>query len=132
MDRLLGLLRANRGTVIVGALIVVSGLGASQLIGLPPAFMGGLLVVFGLATWGIFRWRTRRLDSRPQPAPARTLASSALVALVAVFLAAHAVPYGRDHSNPLISGEPDWANVQTRQLMVRACFDCHSNEVVWP
>ena len=132
MERLFGLLRANRTAAIAGAVVAVIGLAAAAVIGLPPAFMALLLLMFGLVTWGIYRWRSRRLDPRPQPAPTRTLASSALVALVAVFLAAQAVPFGRDHSNPPISGEPDWANVATRQLMVRACFDCHSNEVVWP
>lgn len=42
------------------------------------------------------------------------------------------VPYGRSHSNPPITGEPEWANAVTRGLVVRACFDCHSNEVEWP
>ncbi len=51
---------------------------------------------------------------------------------VIVFLAAQAVPYGRAHSNPSVTGEPEWATEETRQLMVRACFDCHSNEAEWP
>jgi hypothetical protein len=28
--------------------------------------------------------------------------------------------------------EPDWDSPQTRELAQRACFDCHSNETVWP
>jgi hypothetical protein len=28
--------------------------------------------------------------------------------------------------------EPPWDSPQTRALAVRACFDCHSNEAVWP
>lgn len=42
------------------------------------------------------------------------------------------VPYGRDHSNPPIGEEPAWDSPTTRELAVRACFDCHSNEVKWP
>jgi hypothetical protein len=42
------------------------------------------------------------------------------------------VPYGREHANPPITGEPRWDTPQTRALAVRACFDCHSNETVWP
>ena len=42
------------------------------------------------------------------------------------------VPYGRDHTNPPVVEEPDWDSSQTRDLAVRACFDCHSNETVWP
>jgi mono/diheme cytochrome c family protein len=28
--------------------------------------------------------------------------------------------------------EPQWDSPQTRELMQRACFDCHSNESTWP
>lgn len=125
-------IRANRGATIAGAIITVLGLAVAVIIGLPPPFMLGLLIAFGLATWGIYRWRSRSVEPRPVHAPGGTLASSALVALVAVFLAAQAVPYGRDHSNAPITGEPDWATPKTRELMKRACFDCHSNEVEWP
>lgn len=48
------------------------------------------------------------------------------------FLLIQLVPYGRDHTNPPIIGEPNWDSPQTRQLAQRACFDCHSNETVWP
>jgi mono/diheme cytochrome c family protein len=42
------------------------------------------------------------------------------------------VPYGRDHENPAVVTEPSWDSQQTRDLAVRACFDCHSNETTWP
>ena len=42
------------------------------------------------------------------------------------------VPYGRNHTNPPVLSEPDWDNTETRALAERACFDCHSNETVWP
>lgn len=42
------------------------------------------------------------------------------------------VPYGRDHQNPDVVAEPSWDSPQTRDLAVRACFDCHSNETTWP
>ena len=51
---------------------------------------------------------------------------------VCAFLALQLVPYGRDHSNPPVKREPTWDSPQTRALAKRACFDCHSNEVVWP
>ncbi|NOY99676.1 MAG: heme-binding domain-containing protein [Chloroflexi bacterium] len=35
-------------------------------------------------------------------------------------------------SNPPVLAEPQWDSPQTRALAVRACFDCHSNETVWP
>ena len=43
-----------------------------------------------------------------------------------------AVPYGRVHANPPIRVEPAWDSEGTRALVVRACFDCHSNQTVWP
>jgi hypothetical protein len=42
------------------------------------------------------------------------------------------VPYGRDHTNPDVVSEPDWDSPATRAYAVTACFDCHSNETVWP
>ena len=42
------------------------------------------------------------------------------------------VPFGRDHTNPPIVQEPNWDSPATRELAKRACFDCHSNETVWP
>jgi hypothetical protein len=42
------------------------------------------------------------------------------------------VPYGKDHSNPPITGEPKWDSAKTKELFSRACKDCHSNETVWP
>jgi hypothetical protein len=51
-----------------------------------------------------------------------------LGALVAIQL----VPYGRDHINPPVTGEPAWDSPQTRAFAKQACFDCHSNETEWP
>ena len=61
----------------------------------------------------------------------RVLAYVALGA-VALLLLIQAVPYGRDHSNPPVIGEPAWDSPQTRELVAGACFDCHSNETNWP
>lgn len=52
--------------------------------------------------------------------------------LVAGFVLIQLVPYGRDHTNPPVVAEPKWDSAQTRDLAKRACFDCHSNETVWP
>lgn len=51
---------------------------------------------------------------------------------VGVFLLIQLVPYGRDHTNPPVVQEPQWNTPETRALVQRACFDCHSNETVWP
>ncbi len=37
-----------------------------------------------------------------------------------------------DKSNPPVVSEPTWDSPQTRALAKDACFDCHSNETVWP
>lgn len=42
------------------------------------------------------------------------------------------VPFGRSHSNPPVGQEPAWDSAETRALAKRACFDCHSNETIWP
>jgi len=55
-----------------------------------------------------------------------------LLGLVALFAVIQAVPYGRQHTNPPARIEPTWDSPQTRALAVRACYDCHSNETVWP
>lgn len=50
---------------------------------------------------------------------------------VVLFVVLQFIPvYGL--SNPPVVKEPAWDSPQTRALAVRACFDCHSNETVWP
>jgi heme-binding protein len=55
-----------------------------------------------------------------------------LIGAALTLLAAQAVPYGRRHTNPPVRVEPAWDSAGTRVLAVRVCFDCHSNETVWP
>lgn len=55
-----------------------------------------------------------------------------LLAVGALFLVMQIVPFGKDHTNPPVAAEPKWDSPQTRALAKRACFDCHSNESVWP
>lgn len=52
--------------------------------------------------------------------------------LVGLALVIQLVPYGRNHTNPAVRAEPKWDKPETRALAKRACFDCHSNETVWP
>jgi hypothetical protein len=35
-------------------------------------------------------------------------------------------------TNPPVKQEPTWDSSQTKALAQRACYDCHSNETVWP
>jgi len=55
-----------------------------------------------------------------------------LGAFVALVILIQLVPFGRNHTNPPVVQEPNWDSPRTRELAVRACFDCHSNETVWP
>lgn len=52
--------------------------------------------------------------------------------VLGTFLAIQLVPYGREHANPPVTGEPAWDAPETRTLAKQACFDCHSNETEWP
>lgn len=60
----------------------------------------------------------------------RRLAAGALVVLVVIFLVLQFIPL--DMSNPSVVQEPNWDSPRTRELAQAACFDCHSNETVWP
>jgi hypothetical protein len=51
---------------------------------------------------------------------------------VIIFVLIQLLPIGKDHANPAVASEPNWDSPATRQLAKRACFDCHSNETVWP
>jgi hypothetical protein len=52
--------------------------------------------------------------------------------LVVAFVAIQLVPYGRPTPNPAIRREPNWDSPRTRELVARACFDCHSNQTRYP
>ena len=53
-----------------------------------------------------------------------------VVLVVVLFGLIQLVPVQR--TNPPVVAEPPWDSPETRALAVRACFDCHSNETVWP
>jgi mono/diheme cytochrome c family protein len=55
-----------------------------------------------------------------------------VVGFIVVFLLIQLMPYGHQHTNPQVIQEPNWDSPQTLELVQRACFDCHSNETVWP
>jgi Haem-binding domain len=57
---------------------------------------------------------------------------SIIIILITVFLLIQFIPLGKDHTNPPVVSEPKWDSPQTRDLAKRACFDCHSNDTIWP
>ena len=42
------------------------------------------------------------------------------------------IPYGKNHINPPVTGEPKWDSPRTQELFVRVCGNCHSNKTTWP
>ena len=42
------------------------------------------------------------------------------------------VLYGRGRDNPPVLAEVQWDSPRTRELAVKACYACHSNETKWP
>lgn len=55
-----------------------------------------------------------------------------LGSLLVLLVVIQFIPYGKDHVNPPVVQEPNWDSPETRDMAVRSCFDCHSNETVWP
>ncbi len=55
-----------------------------------------------------------------------------VAALAIIVIAIQFVPFGRPTPNPPTVREPRWDTTRTRELAVRACFDCHSNETRYP
>lgn len=51
---------------------------------------------------------------------------------ILIFSLIQLIPYGRQHTNPPVISEPSWDSPETRQLVVRACYACHSNQTIWP
>jgi len=55
-----------------------------------------------------------------------------IIGLVVLGLLIQLIPLPGRGNNPPVTSEPPWDSPQTRALAKRACFDCHSNETVWP
>jgi hypothetical protein len=117
------------------ALATLAAVGMSVYIGLDLFFTIPILVMIAVIAVVLFRWwRSRRGADAPIETSTAGRMGLAAVALAGVltFVLIQFVPYGRSHSNPPGTGEPDWATPETRELMVNACFSCHSNEVDYP
>jgi mono/diheme cytochrome c family protein len=52
--------------------------------------------------------------------------------LVVLFVAIQFIPYGKEYTNPKVVAEPKWDSPKTRDIFMKACGDCHSNETKWP
>ncbi len=60
------------------------------------------------------------------------IAGFLILAGIILFGLIQLIPFGRDHTNPPVVREPAWDSLETRALAKRACFDCHTNETIWP
>ncbi len=102
----------------------VSGLNPTVAVGLFALVTGAAIVLMRFVGRGPVDWSQR--VSRPRAVV------SAVLALLLMSLLIQLVPYGRNNDNPPVVAEPVWDSERTRQLTVKACFDCHSNEVAYP
>ncbi len=129
-DRIHRLVSVNAFTVAIGFGVLAVAVTGGVFMGAPAVF-GALGVIVVLAVFAMLARRNRRHGSTTRPSVSTILGHFALVGAV-VFGLIQLVPYGRDHTNPSTTGEPAWASARTRELMVYACYGCHSNEVEWP
>ena len=126
------LVKTFKLTAVVVGVMSIAFIGISVLIGMPPF---GFVVIIGFVAaptaWYILRAQ-RASSSTVSKLTNLRLLSVIFAATLGTMVVIQAIPYGRSHSNPPITGEPLWATPRTRELMVRACFGCHSNEVKYP
>lgn len=54
----------------------------------------------------------------------------ALIAVGIILILLQLIPI--DRTNPAVTQEIQWDSPETRAIAQRACYDCHSNETVWP
>jgi hypothetical protein len=123
-------LRTNQGLLYLAVVLAVPAFILSLLIGLNPAFMAAILILFVAVSFLVHRWRGRRTPRDPNSVS--NVSTTGALAAAAVFVLIQLVPYGRSHSNGPVIAEPAWPSTEVRSLMVNACFDCHSNEVSYP
>lgn len=126
---LLRLLFRHRVLSLVLAALLAAWCVLSVWVGFAPMIV--LVVPVGIIAWLILD-RIAARGGLSGYAEAGAVAGAVVVASVMVFGLIQLVPYGRDTTNPPVTGEPQWASPETRELMVRACFGCHSNEVQYP
>jgi hypothetical protein len=94
-----------------------------------------LLIPIALIAWALVARRIEKHGESGGMSEAIAVCSYIALASVATFALIQAVPYGKDHTNPNNYNrqyEPNWDSAATRDLTVRACYGCHSNEVEYP
>jgi hypothetical protein len=56
----------------------------------------------------------------------------AILGAIVLFILIQFIPYGRNHTNPPVVAQPTWPSEEVHQVVQQSCYDCHSNETVWP
>jgi hypothetical protein len=64
--------------------------------------------------------------------PSAGALKSSLIVSILILMGIQFIPYGHNHENPPVTREPVWKSKDIKTLAQRGCFDCHSNETVWP
>lgn len=62
----------------------------------------------------------------------RKLLQNVLLGVVVLFVLIQLVPYGHNHTNPVVSAEAPWSSPEAKAMFMQSCGDCHSNETKWP
>jgi len=60
----------------------------------------------------------------------KNMGRNLVVLLAAILILIQFIPVQK--TNPPLLREPNWDSQKTRNYAVRVCFDCHSNQTVWP
>lgn len=123
-----GLRRFLTPAWIVPLALAVLAVAGGLLVGLVPVLP--LLLVAVVAAGAVLLLRRRRRSHPGRPAGLGPVIGSYAAVGVVTLALIQLIPVPRD--NPPVTGEPEWATPRTRELMVAACFDCHSNEVEYP
>lgn len=126
-----GLRRHPVATVVV----VAGGLAAAAflvVVGLNPGVVAVLAVLVAAGALALHHLARRRIAPTSARAAGWLGIGAIAASAVAVFALIQLVPYGRDHTNPPVTGEPQWSSPRTRELMVDACYSCHSSETEYP
>ena len=126
MRKLLATLLQVRLAVAVIAVLGVAFVAFGILVGMPPFAYIVIGVLIGLPTV-IYVHKPRK--NALTNAKALTFFFGATLATMLII---QLIPYGKNHSNPPVNGEPAWSSPRTRELMVNACYGCHSNSVEYP
>lgn len=133
MNKAVRFVRSNPLAIGAIAALLLAGLVLfPYLLGLNGAIGVGLGLLVVAVMFGLYRLLSRGPVTWAAPLTSRRLLASGIGGLLIVGVAIQAVPLGWDRTNPPVTAEPAWDSLRTRELVVRACFDCHSNEVVYP